>query len=80
MKIKDYFYSENDKLQKNEIPNDWWFERFRNWRADELAKSDWTQLNDVKINAQLWAEYRQALRDLPSITDFANADLPTRPV
>lgn len=31
-----------------------------------LAKSDWTQLPDAKVDKAAWAEYRQALRDLPN--------------
>lgn len=80
MKIKDFFYTENDKLEKETITTDWWLERFRNWRADELLSTDYTQLTDSPNDKLLWANYRQALRDLPSLTDFANADLPTKPV
>lgn len=79
MKIKDFFYTENDKLQKDEISNDWWLERFRNWRADELAKSDWTQLEDSPANKEVMAIYRKQLRDLTKITDFANAEVPAKP-
>lgn len=30
-----------------------------------LAQSDWTQLADSPVDRAAWAEYRQALRDLP---------------
>ena len=79
MKIKDKFYSELDKLEKKDIPQDWWLERYRNWRAFELASSDWTQLSDSPATASDWATYRQALRDLTKITDFANAEVPEAP-
>ena len=76
MKIKDVFYSKLDELPINEIPADWWLERFRNWRSEELKKTDWTQLPDAQVDAVVYAEYRQALRDLPTVKNFANAELP----
>lgn len=79
MKIQDFFYSHNDKLEKNQIPIEWWLERFRNWRTDELKATDWTQLPDAPVDSQAFAIYRAVLRDLPQITDFANAELPIRP-
>lgn len=37
----------------------------RQWRNEQLAASDWTQLPDVDIaNKWDWAVYRQALRDM----------------
>ena len=62
-----------------EIPNEWFLERFRNWRFKELQSSDWTQLSDSPAIASDWATYRQALRDLPNVIDFANAELPEAP-
>jgi hypothetical protein len=79
MKIKNVFYYEKYDPPQNEISLEWWLERFRNWRKIELEESDWTQLPDAPGNAQAWAIYRQQLRDLPSVDDFANAELPTRP-
>lgn len=79
MKIKDYFYSQNDKLEKEEIPLEWWLERFRNWRAGELLASDWTQLPDAPTDKEAFASYRNTLRDLTKIEDFANAELPRKP-
>ena len=38
----------------------------REQRNARLAASDWTQLPDAPVDASVWAEYRQALRDLPS--------------
>jgi hypothetical protein len=43
-----------------------------------LTKSDWTQLPDTPLSAEKkaeWAEYRQALRDMPET--FADATHPT---
>lgn len=64
----------------DEVPNEYYFERFRNWRNAELALCDWTQIADSTANKTAWATYRQALRDLPS----QNADpkkivFPARP-
>lgn len=54
-------------------------------RRDQLLRdSDYTQLPDADMDAALrarWAEYRQALRDLPLlIADGAPADWPVPPV
>lgn len=47
------------------IKLDW--EDIRRKRDDLLAQSDWTQLSDVPNDLKLkYAEYRQALRDVPS--------------
>jgi len=79
VKIKEKFYVKFDEVPVNEIPTEFWLERFRNWRAIELSQSDWTQLPDSPADKTSWAEYRQALRDLPAAQDFANADVPSRP-
>lgn len=46
-----------------------------------LSASDWTQLPDVPEATRLaWAEYRQALRDVPEQSSFpANVVWPTKP-
>jgi hypothetical protein len=69
-------------LQENadQVPAEYYFERIRNWRNTELVLCDWTQVADSTADKAAWAEYRQALRDLPS----QNADpkqivFPTRP-
>jgi hypothetical protein len=64
----------------DEVPAEYYFERFRNWRNAELASCDWTQVADSTADKTAWATYRQALRDLPS----QNADpkkivFPSRP-
>jgi len=64
----------------DEIPNDYFFERFRLWRNAELASSDWTQVADSQADKTAWAAYRQALRDLPaSNKDPKKIVFPTRP-
>ena len=37
-----------------------------------LAACDWTQVADAPVDAEVWADYRQALRDVPQ--DFASPD------
>jgi hypothetical protein len=73
MKIKEMFTAEHEI---DPIPLDYLLERFRNWRKDELTATDWTQLPDAPVDAITYATYRQALRDLPSVKNFANAELP----
>jgi hypothetical protein len=48
-------------------------------RNNRLFASDWTQLQDSKVNKETWAEYRQALRDLPNNVDVNNPVYPTIP-
>lgn len=56
---------------------------FKNQRNNLLLKSDWTQLPNAPISDEKkaeWVTYRQALRDLPSVTeDPENPDWPTPP-
>jgi hypothetical protein len=64
----------------DEVPNEYFFERIRNWRNAELASCDWTQLTDSTVNKTAWKTYRQALRDLPaSNEDPKQIVFPTRP-
>jgi hypothetical protein len=57
--------------------------RIRQDRDQRLAACDWTQLADVKLDAQQqsdWKKYRQALRDVPSQGGFPwNVTWPTQP-
>lgn len=39
-------------------------------RDAELVASDWTQLPDAPVDRVAWANYRQALRDIPHQTGF----------
>ncbi len=39
-------------------------------RNRRLADTDWTQLADAPVNAQAWATYRQALRDVTAQAGF----------
>lgn len=76
MQIKDFFASNKDP---EIVEVEWLLERFRNWRKVELESSDWTQLSDSPIAGLKWVEYRQTLRDLPSLKNFADAELPVKP-
>jgi hypothetical protein len=51
-------------------------------RDRALQASDWRVIRSAETSEPLdqeWAEYRQALRDLPSNPDFPNVDLPHDP-
>ena len=39
-------------------------------RVAKLTSSDWTQVADAPGDAQMWAVYRQALRDIPQQEGF----------
>jgi hypothetical protein len=50
------------------------------WRNAQLAASDWTMHTDTPTDKTAWAEYRQALRDLPAQGGLAeNAKFPNEP-
>jgi hypothetical protein len=64
----------------DEVPDDYFFERFRLWRNAELIACDWTQVSDSTADKAAWATYRQALRDLPANNaDPKKIKFPTRP-
>lgn len=49
-------------------------------RDAEIATSDWTQVADSPVNKAVWAQYRQALRDIPLQPGFPhNIEWPTKP-
>lgn len=52
-------------------------------RDSALRASDWTQVADAPVDQTAWANYRQALRDLPSTVsasqDPNQVNLPTAP-
>ena len=56
------------------------WEQIRLWRNAKLSETDWTQLVDSPVDKSAWAEYRQALRDLPDQGGKADeVELPTEP-
>jgi hypothetical protein len=55
-------------------------EEVRTERDRLLAASDWTQVADAPVDQAAWAEYRQALRDVPEQAGFPeNVVWPTKP-
>ena len=60
--------------------NDQKWEQVRLWRNVQLNQTDWTQLPDAPVDKNAWAEYRQALRDLPAQGGKADeVELPNKP-
>lgn len=58
------------------IPNENKLRLIRQYRNDLLTRCDWTQLPDAPLTdteRSAWADYRQALRDLPQV--YATPDL-----
>jgi hypothetical protein len=55
-------------------------ESARSQRDALLSQSDWTQVPDAPVDQQAWAEYRQALRDIPQQAGFpTDITWPTKP-
>jgi len=55
-------------------------EEARTQRDALLLQSEWTQLPDAPVDQQAWAEYRQALRDVPEQANFpTDIDWPVKP-
>jgi hypothetical protein len=55
-------------------------EEVRTERDRLLKASDWTQVADAPVDQAAWAEYRQALRDVPEQEGFPeNVVWPTKP-
>jgi hypothetical protein len=52
------------------LPQDQAESNIRSQRDDLLTRSDWTQVADAPVDKQAWADYRQALRDVPSQAGF----------
>jgi hypothetical protein len=63
-----------------EATNEQMWEQIRLWRNAELKSTDWTQVDDAPVDKTAWAEYRQALRDLPAQAVSAeDAVFPVKP-
>ena len=63
-----------------DIPDEWRWERIRLYRDDLLRQSDWRMVTDASWDTAAWAEYRQALRDLPeSVNNPADIVFPNLP-
>jgi hypothetical protein len=60
------------------LENQWFI--VRETRNELLAECDWTQLNDVASETKnLWAEYRQSLRDITQQENPFNINWPVKP-
>jgi hypothetical protein len=69
-----------DAIYVPDIPDEWRWERIRLWRDKLLAASDFRMIEDAPWDKTAWANYRQALRDLPStVTDPLNIVFPQSP-
>jgi hypothetical protein len=56
------------------------WDQIKLWRNAELNQTDYTQLPDAPTDKEAWAEYRQALRDLPQQDVLPEqAVFPTKP-
>ena len=55
------------------------WESVRAIRNTKLENCDWTQLPDAPVDAAVWAEYRQELRDITAQTDPFAIVWPTAP-
>jgi hypothetical protein len=56
------------------------FTALRAERTLKLSQCDWTQVADAPVDKKAWADYRQALRDLPdNTTDPYSPEWPTPP-
>ena len=73
-------YVDGQFVEPVEWSQEWQWKELRNNRDFLLLKCDWTQGSDAPVDADAWATYRQALRDLPANTaDPANPTWPTKP-
>lgn len=77
MNFNDFINSLDSDI---ELTNEVALGRLRFWRDEELKRTDWTMIPDAVSDKNAWAEYRQALRDLPENTaDPKNPIIPTKP-
>jgi len=92
---KPSFNSNTEFLDYNVelVDNVWTVVYFKQQRSEEevtqimrlkrdnlLKESDWTQLSDASVDSAAWSTYRQALRDIPSQSEFPfNITWPTQP-
>jgi len=67
-------------VQEERSPSDELAQQARAERDRLLAECDWTQLPDAPTDKDLWAAYRQALRDIPQQPGFPDKiNWPERP-
>ena len=69
-----------EAIFEKDISDEWRWERIRLWRDKLLKESDWRMIEDAPWDKTDWAQYRQALRDLPTtVTDPSKIVFPTQP-
>lgn len=72
------FLAEAEAYEVQKVNKRW--EALRDERNARLTATDWTQVADAPVDQSAWANYRQALRDLPENTvDPFNPVWPTKP-
>jgi len=55
-------------------------DKVRAQRNNLISSCDWTQVLDAPVDQAAWAQYRQALRDIPQQDGFPeNVIWPTKP-
>jgi hypothetical protein len=62
------YWADMDTAERG-VPDEWVWERLRLRRDQLLTATDFRLVADAPWNTQPWADYRQALRDLPENTD-----------
>jgi hypothetical protein len=73
-------YDGENFIAPPEVPQPELSYQVRAMRDQLLVASDWTQIADAPVNKTAWAEYRQALRDVPEQEGFPeNVVWPTKP-
>jgi len=70
-------YKSPEQREQEAIEAQW--AAVRNERNQSLIASDWTQLSDAPVEAEAWATYRQALRDITTQSDPFNINWPVAP-
>ena len=69
-----------DSIYVDGISDEYRWERIRIHRDNLLKASDWRMVEDAPWDKTAWANYRQALRDLPeSVTNPADIVFPNPP-
>ena len=74
--------TEEEKAQRIQEKLDTQWSVIKEQRSRLLSSSDWTQLPDSPLSLEKkteWAVYRQALRDITTLSDINNIVWPTQP-
>lgn len=74
------YLADHQDYTRDTIPIHYVWERLRTKRDQLLAQSDFRMVVDAPWDTEPWAQYRQALRDLPdNTTDPRKAVWPVAP-